>query len=641
MNFRSLKTLVAVALVCVLSVPLIARTIRINVREPGTLSAEIQKLQNIKPGSKLVLSGKLNSKDIAALRLICGCDSQLNQHPTPVRLLDLSKISFLPDTASYMSLKGQHPHIESAHSLPPVMLYGCGIEEIVLPERLDTIREWSLANTRLKKLYIRDGVVVKPRALAVDSLLEEVRLPFCGELYNFSDEWLLNLRKVETNGFFITSYSPFRNLQKLEEVHFNGPMGYINATPFINNSRLKRIVFNGKVFGTGTALASRCNNLEEIVFNKKVGLFHFNDIKEYNSPIRNYTFNDVVFKSYTPTVAGLDSSALYSCPGRLSFIREGAELTRKSVPWILDDESNGWFPLSMITILSQLSTPAEMQEIFPDADSIKSKMMQLDVNKSYLEILKESAPYAKGTDTIKWSYALPSDTLLARFRNELKLDSIAGNGDDVSKIKNLTRWIHDTMPHNGMREDMPTTPWDLDLLIKYANTDSLGGNCRILAVALQQALLAEGIPARYLTCQSKRYRTDNDCHVICVAWSDTLNKWIWADPTFDAFVTDENGLLLHPGEVRGRLIKDEPLFLNEDANWNHKEKQTKEYYLDNYMAKNLYVMSCWERQTPRLEGKDAIQGSELVVLVPEGFKYYDGAETTSDEQQFWKAPARK
>ena len=59
---------------------------------------------------------------------------------------------------------------------------------------------------------------------------------------------------------------------------------------------------------------------------------------------------------------------------------------------------------------------------------------------------------------------------------------------------------------------------------------------------------------------------------------------------FAAYVTDENGLLLHPGEVRERLIKGLPLVLNEDANWNHKTKQTKEGYLENYMAKNLYML---------------------------------------------------
>lgn len=41
-------------------------------------------------------------------------------------------------------------------------------------------------------------------------------------------------------------------------------------------------------------------------------------------------------------------------------------------------------------------------------------------------------------------------------------------------------------------------------------------------------------------------------------------------------------------EVRERLIKGQPLVLNADANWNRTGLQTKEHYLEYYMAKNLY-----------------------------------------------------
>lgn len=63
------------------------------------------------------------------------------------------------------------------------------------------------------------------------------------------------------------------------------------------------------------------------------------------------------------------------------------------------------------------------------------------------------------------------------------------------------------------------------------------------------------------------------------------------DPTFAAYVTDENGLLLHPGEVRRRMQHDQPLLLNSDANWNNEWPEEKEDYFDEYMAKNLYIMS--------------------------------------------------
>ena len=80
----------------------------------------------------------------------------------------------------------------------------------------------------------------------------------------------------------------------------------------------------------------------------------------------------------------------------------------------------------------------------------------------------------------------------------------------------------------------------------------------------------------------------DDCHVINMVYSKELKKWIWIDPTFDSYVMDEKGNLLGIQEVRERLVKGLPLVLNADANWNRENLQTKEAYLENYMAKNLY-----------------------------------------------------
>jgi hypothetical protein len=53
---------------------------------------------------------------------------------------------------------------------------------------------------------------------------------------------------------------------------------------------------------------------------------------------------------------------------------------------------------------------------------------------------------------------------------------------------------------------------------------------------------------------------------------------------------NEKGELLSIEEVRERLISDKTLILNPDANWNNQESQTIEFYLENYMAKNLYIL---------------------------------------------------
>ena len=84
----------------------------------------------------------------------------------------------------------------------------------------------------------------------------------------------------------------------------------------------------------------------------------------------------------------------------------------------------------------------------------------------------------------------------------------------------------------------------------------------------------------------------DDCHVINMVFSKDLDKWIWIDPTFATYIMNEKGNLLGIQEVRERLIKDQPLIINADGNWNRENLQSKEYYLDYYMAKNLYRMVC-------------------------------------------------
>jgi hypothetical protein len=117
-----------------------------------------------------------------------------------------------------------------------------------------------------------------------------------------------------------------------------------------------------------------------------------------------------------------------------------------------------------------------------------------------------------------------------------------------------------------------------------------------------------GIKSRIVTCYPKDIlKIDNDCHVINSVYSESLKKWLWIDPTFNAYVMNEKGEMLSIEEVRERLITDKTLILNPDANWNNQNPQTKENYLYNYMAKNLYMLECpatseYDMETHR-EGK--------------------------------------
>lgn len=258
----------------------------------------------------------------------------------------------------------------------------------------------------------------------------------------------------------------------------------------------------------------------------------------------------------------------------------------------------------------------------------------------YLAILRAAAPYDRTapTDSLpRFRYAAPNNPDLVRVRTYFKLDSVAGSGDEVSQILNLMHWVHRTVRHDGSSAN-PVSRNAIDM-VELCRSEDRGINCRMMAQMLNECYLALGFRSRFVTCLPKEFV--NDCHVICAVYSCTLDKWLWIDPTFDAYVTDEQGTPLGIGEVRERMRDGRPYRLNPEANWNSEIPQTQEEYLDIYMAKNLYYMTCSDRSEfnteTQYEGKQPLH---YIGLVPPGYEnnadQYDYA--TTDERWFWTSP---
>jgi len=233
----------------------------------------------------------------------------------------------------------------------------------------------------------------------------------------------------------------------------------------------------------------------------------------------------------------------------------------------------------------------------------------------YLNRLKNASEYnfSDKREIAAWKYQEMNDPNLKKLREEYKLDSIAGNGDEMSKILNLMYWLQNRVPHAGSSSN--PSPRNALNILKVCKEENRGVNCRMLATVLNECYLSMGIKSRFVTCMPKD-SVFNDCHVINSVYSTDLGKWVWIDPSFAAYVKDENGNFLGIQEVRERLTSGRPLVLNEDANWNHKSKQTKEHYLDYYMAKNLYRLECsanseFDTET-QAEGKERV----YVELLP-------------------------
>ena len=292
----------------------------------------------------------------------------------------------------------------------------------------------------------------------------------------------------------------------------------------------------------------------------------------------------------------------------------------------------------------------DVQRIINDSDldairnepRFKACMERLGHWGDYKQKLKDAKGYHRGTLPVgmKFRYMSPNNPDLVRLREKFNLDSVAGAGDEISKIKNLLHWVHNVVRHDG--SSMNPEVMNTIAMIELCQKENRGLNCRMMAQMLTEVYLAMGFKARSVTCIPRDYIID--CHVITTVYSNTLNKWLWVDPTFEAYVMDENGVMLSIAEVRERLRNDQPLQLNEDANWNNRQKTNKEYYLDHYMAKNLYYLICMDYACFDAETVKEGQTYRYIALMP-----YDEINSQSssinwrhlrvcDDEWFWQSP---
>lgn len=451
------------------------------------------------------------------------------------------------------------------------------------------------------------------------------------------------LRKVMLGNVFYVSAYTFSALPNLESVDFIGNVGHIDGYVFNNLPKLSRITFHQSVLSTGGAqFVKNCPVLTSVVFKGPILTTYYGQPIECPQ-LKGYTLKAPVlqsnFAAFFPQIT--DAKALKACnwKGCMAYVETWGKLCLTGTSDFFADS-----PGTIVNLLFDMAKKTGNAPMAQQLEAVSKKFQEAAAarpkKETKLEILKQSAPYKRTGQTMPaFTYASPNDSLLTRTRDFFHLDEVAGTGDDLSRIKRLLYWLHDLVRHDGS-SSWPKCRYNCVDLYQLCQTEKRGLNCRFMAEMLCEALLAENIPARYITCQSREYDTDNDCHVITIAWSRQLNKWVWVDPTFCAYVTDENGLWLHPGEVRERLQAGKKLILNKDANWNHESKQTVEGYLEEYMAKNLYILASTLHSRSEAESHDRTQKSKSITLVPEEFKYKWG-QTTSDDEYFWQAPPKE
>lgn len=643
-----------------------ARRLTLTVSTPGSLPELVGSADKYRI-TALTLRGTLNGTDLRFLREMAGSDYHMESTEGRLTDIDLSDALFGRGGLPYVDKEGAQHLQGGAYTVPSFLFRKTRVERVVLPRRTDTIAVGALELTRLRRVEIPQGAYIDRYAFNGNPELEEVVFPeYVDAIGMCAFAGCPKLRElVLRNVGYVAGYG-FAQLAGVERIEIRGTVGHVDGWYTFDQSPLLRsVAFMGPVMSTGGPLMfTRCPELAEVRFVGPVGVTGIGRSEECPK-LGLIRMDGLAFAVNEPACfqgPGMDKEP---APGRVTdavgqlydayaylmarsggrrpggtgqrllaslFYEQGCRLAavkpQRAVE-CLEAAVEAGFGNYDAWAAEEALLPLRSDSLFLRLDA------RVRAEGDYLALLRASGPYAAPGEP--FTYAAPTDSGLQRVRDYFNVDSIAGSGDEITRMKRLMYWVHNHICHDGS-SSWPDCSFNAVDLYEMTLREKRGLNCRFLATVLNEMYLAAGFKSRFITCQSKDYQTDPDCHVINMVWSDSLRKWVWMDPSFAAYVTDEHGLLLHPGEVRERLQKGLPLVLNEDANWNHESRQTVEGYLKHYMAKNLYVISAYRHSGYQLEGKGARPGNDMVALVPVDFDFRNATKLTSDEAYFWQAP---
>jgi hypothetical protein len=202
----------------------------------------------------------------------------------------------------------------------------------------------------------------------------------------------------------------------------------------------------------------------------------------------------------------------------------------------------------------------------------------------FLQRLKAYADYKNETVNAKYmfSYMDPSDINLHKLKIKYNLDSVAGDGNELDKIINLMKWVHNVIPYNGHSGYIK--PANSLYLLECEAARNKGLSCYMKSIVLNDIYLAMGYPSRVVHCLPKGDNYIED-HYINMVYSKKLNKWLYMDSSVGGYFKDENGNLLSIQEVRQKMINGEKIEANSDALLPNDLYQ-------HYMTKNLFRFEC-------------------------------------------------
>lgn len=516
------------------------------VKTPGTLKTLISDSEKYEI-TDLKIEGCLNAEDLIMLRDMAGCDKNENYTKGRLKHIDMTDVTIVADKKTHTE-NGKSSYIYET-TFPEYMFSKCRIEKIKLPKGIKSIGKMAFMQSALKEITLPEDIILEEGAFQSCRNLSKITFPSYTKEINYNCfAGCSKLKKIVINNIGYISSRAFMQIENVKEITIRGVLGHVDGWMCYDLPSLETLKFEDFIISTGGPdIAENCPNLKEIVFSGDCVSMGFGKVT--NCPLITkctvkgniFNSNDKDFIEYKEplshipelikTCAKLDSLtslpqysdvfgtkfALYDLTCMYSRIGE----KEKAVKTLEKAINSGYSDYKWILQDNDLDN-------IRNEEGFKKLIDELRKTKDYLYVLKHSGPYAAPdtTNTMKFTYASPDDEDMKKIRNFFNLDKIAGNGDEISQIKNIMYWLHDNIVHDGSGGFPQKTKRNAIDLYNACKAQNRGLNCRGLAIVLSEMYMAMGWPARFITCEPKDYRHDNDCHVIVMVWSRTLGKWI-------------------------------------------------------------------------------------------------------------------
>lgn len=240
------------------------------------------------------------------------------------------------------------------------------------------------------------------------------------------------------------------------------------------------------------------------------------------------------------------------------------------------------------------------------------------INLSRIEILREYAEYGNDKYDVTFEYKFDERENMLDIIEEYKLDELVEGKSDVDTAITLMNWLCERYKHgnppNGLEDNR--TPQEL---MEHADNNGGATNCRGLSLILAQLIRAYNIKAFHITCMPYE-EPFNDCHVVVSVYCESLSKWIMLDPSYNLYLSNENGELIGVEELRDILIEGGEL---------NAPKRDIIYWYSEYMTKNLVRL---QRATVECYGSDG--NTPTIMLTPE--KYMQNEVKNNFEEKYHK-----